>query len=57
MNDALAIVAGVAFLVAVLAVVFVPILLIQKRNRRLGKGRRRGDGNVSSSMNNIINMN
>ena len=52
-SDALAVVAGVAFLLAVLAVVFIPIVIIaKKRGRRPG-----GDTNHSSSMNDINNLN
>ena len=55
-SDALAIVAGVAFLLAVLAVVFIPLLIIAKKNRKKGR-RGGGDSNLNSSMNDINNLN
>lgn len=56
-SDAVAFAAVVAFLVAVLAVVFLPLLLA-RRDWKRGSERRSGSGdlNISSSMNDIVNL-
>ena len=58
-SDAWAIVAAVAFMVVGLAVVFVPLVLLVKRDQKRGTRRRSGNGDssISSSMNDIINLN
>lgn len=57
--DAWAAAAGVAFLVGALVVVFLPLVLLVRRDRKRGTRRRSGNGDssISSSMNDIINLN